>query len=191
MDAAENADSTVNTKNDRTPKMIGGLPHPASQGFDELEFMFLRHNSPETKNLALCRTEIESLADEISNVGDLAMQSKKVAYEVSINIPFYHWCFYHTLFTVELQLQQDNLGVDLNQKSTNFFKAIKAAWILADILDYSTRSERYQKYLRKKYIQLSYDYLGRTMEATTPIDVNEPEKLPVRTLKPAGPAPLE
>ena len=194
IDAADSREGTAESKNGgKFNAKSSRLPHPASPSFDELEFLFVRHPSPDQRNLSLCRTEMESLADEIMNVGDLAMQSKKVAYEVSINVPFYHWCFYHTLFTLELQLQGDNLGVDMNDKAVNFYKAVKAAWILADILDYSTRGDKYQKYLQRKYIQLSTDYLGRALEVTTPIDVNEVEKVPVRTLnpKPAGPAETE
>ena len=192
-DEAESRETAGAGKKDKKNKTAEAsrLPHPATASFDDLEFLFLRSEGPDVRNLSLCRKEMESLADQIYNVGDIATQSKKVAYEVGINVPFYHWCFYHTLFTVEVQLQEDNLGIDLNDKAVAFHKAIKAAWILADILDYSTHGNSYQSYLRKKYVDLSTYYFGRTLEVTTPIDINEEPQLPHRTLKPAGPAETE
>jgi hypothetical protein len=163
-----------------------GLSYPQTTDFDEIQRLLIKNRTPDQENLKLCRGEIESLSDKVTNVTDLVSQRKSLSYEVNNKPNFYHWCFYYTMFTLENELMEDNLGTSISDKYKAYNKSIKGMWLLGDSLSYHMGNSIYIRQLRSKYLELSRNYFGRDLETGVSFDEYERIESPSRLKKPAG-----
>lgn len=137
------------------------LPHPKRPNAHVTKFMVMTASLPPQEKLDKCRQEILTLSASALNPEMMAATEKKVAEIVSQALTLYHWCFYESMVVLDDKLENDGLGVRLEEMTLAFSKNMKALWILALALDEVTSSHRYFDYLRVRYVQLSRDYFAR------------------------------
>lgn len=145
---------------------------------------------PEAK-LTTCHNEVIAIAKNATSNETLLWALDRVAEEIAANVELYHWCFYNSMVLLDNKLQNDGMGILLDQQAKNFTVAVRGLWILAFALE-KIRHEPNKPYfecLRSRYLELSRDYFGRDLNVVGPPFGNDPVARPGK--KKAAPAPAD
>lgn len=112
-----------------------------------------------------CQAQLLSLATAARHPAELRLTSKKLSADVATELNLYHFCYYHLLMRLELMLEEDQLGRALRDKLQGFIDEFRSLWILAIALDRRTDQTYYRSVARRRYMELSQLYFGRSLQS--------------------------
>ena len=181
------------------------LPHPASPTAWNTKAMMMTTPHPPDARLLACHNEMLAIAKNAINPDTMLWAQGRVATEIRANFALYHWCFYNSMMLLDNKLQNDGMGLLLEQQAQNFSLSVRSLWILAGALDRlaaasETASETasatgkaarqpYYEFLQARYMELSRDYYGRSLDVVAPSFGRELKPRPMN--KKAGEAPAD
>ncbi len=161
-------------------------PHPRFASSHATKRLILTFQKPKEEKLNLCVKDFRAAADTAGNADAMVQTMKLMKAAVSKNIEFYHWCFYHFMTALDWKLEEDSLGLQLQDKMTIFIKNMKGLWLLARSLDEAVKSKIYFEYIKVRYLELSQAHFGRTLEVISP-PLGDPRWIePTKYFRPAG-----
>jgi len=167
------------------------LPHPMRADAWATNRMVMGNELPDRTKLVGCRADIVAMGKRALNADMLVESIGSLEQQVSEDTEFFHWCFYHSMVSLDWALENETRNLMLEERLIFFQQNMRGMWILARALDRTEDTKEYFKYLRKRYRQISQDYFGRTLDVLTPpLDVEY--RIPEDKLdKPAGKNPPE
>ncbi len=161
-------------------------PHPRFASSHATKRLILTFQKPKEEKLNLCVKDFRASADTAGNADAMVQTMKLMKAAVSKNIEFYHWCFYHFMTALDWKLEEDSLGLQLQDKMTIFIKNMKGLWLLARSLDEAVKSKIYFEYIKVRYLELSQTHFGRNLEVISP-PLGDPRWVePTKYFRPAG-----
>ena len=168
--AARNSSNNTDDEDDDgefgAVQKISKTPHPKQATAWETRKLLLTSKLPATESLNSCQEELRSLASEAGSEEDMVRLQEAVASAARRNPQLYHWCFYRIVTLIDWSLDKDE-GVLPRDKIPRFFSRMKGLWALARALDDIYRTRLYFSYLRIRYMQISKDYFGRSLDVIT------------------------
>jgi hypothetical protein len=186
-DEDEDGESDEDEDEDETKGSGLNLPHPAKLSAFHTRVFVMTQPQPPPDRIAACFEQLTAIANEAGNQEALLTAQSQASALVANDLSVYHFCFFQMI--VKLDERMDAGGPLMDDLATAFFAGIKRLWILARALDANMGREKYFDWLTKRYVQMSRDYFGRTIEVLAPpmSQVQPSEFLPSKA---AGPAPV-
>jgi hypothetical protein len=161
-------------------------PHPRYPSSHATKRLILTFKKPKEEQLNICVKEFRSAADTSTNADSMVQTMRLMTAAVSKNINFYHWCFYHYVSALDWKLEEDSLGLQLQDKMTIFTKNMKGLWLLARSLDLAAKTNIYFDFIKFRYVELSSTHFGRNLEVISP-PLGDPRWIePTKYFRPAG-----
>lgn len=122
---------------------------------------------PAPEKILECKESAESVALESKNLRALDESALALEGKVTQNRSTYHWCFYQLMADLDLRLERESPL--LTDKSDAFLSRMRVLWVIARALDGSSKgkdrnSTTYSDYLRTRYMEISQNQFGRTVE---------------------------
>lgn len=137
------------------------LSHPKISNAWNTKRLVLTEKTPSDEILVDCSQEMIALTKNIGNPEELLLVKEKIHLEIKKDPYLYHWCFYKSMIILDDKLLNDDLGLFFEIRNKNFLNRMRALWLLAVVLDRVRSTDKYFKYMRRRYIQLSKDFFGR------------------------------
>lgn len=164
------------------------LPHPAKPSAFHTRVFVMTQPQPPPDRIAACFEQLTAIANDAGNQEAMLTAQSQASALVANDLSVYHFCFYQMI--VKLDERMDAGGPLMDDLATAFFAGIKRLWVLARALDANMGREKYFDWLTKRYIQMSRDYFGRSIEVLAPpmSNVQPSEYLPGKA---AGTAPVD
>lgn len=160
----ETSAKAASRKKDRRVRLVH--PQKSDAWFTRKSIMV--HTQPSPEAILECKENAESIAINASNLRSLDEGALSLEGQVSAQPGVYHWCFYQLMTDLDIKLERDTPL--LTEKSEIFLSRMRVLWVLAKALD-ATRSTdvtTYANYLRTRYIGISQNHFGRTVEVVDP-----------------------
>lgn len=143
----------------------GQFPHPKEATSWNTQMIVMTNPLPSPEKLQACVDQMNAVASSAQSSEGMILAQKQAFYEVRQNKEVYHWCFYHSMMMLDKALLDDHMNTSYLEKNNLFLKRIKSLWILAKGLDQSDGSDKYFKYLRYRYLELSNSIFGRNIDS--------------------------
>jgi hypothetical protein len=183
-------DEDVESEEEEEEEKSAGLslPHPAKPSAFHTRVFVMTQPQPPPDRIAACFEQLTAIASDAGNQEAMLTAQSQASALVANDLSVYHFCFYQMI--VKLDERMDAGGPLMDDLATAFFAGIKRLWILARALDANMGREKYFDWLTKRYIQMSRDYFGRSIEVLAPpmSNVQPSEFLPGKA---AGLAPVD
>lgn len=169
-----------------------GNPHPKRPTEWATRKLLMLYDLPPGEKLKGCKQDAMAIADESRNQEDLIEARDQMQLLLDKDPVFYHWCFYTFMTLVDQKMEAP--GSRLDDRARDFIDSMRALWIVGTALDDHYETDRYFNYLRARYVAMSRDYFGRSLEvfkeglrSQGPSPIKKNKKL----AKPAGPSPAD
>jgi hypothetical protein len=161
-------------------------PHPHAASSSATRRLILSFRKPKDEKLNICVREFRAIADSSLNAESLSQATRLMTAAVKRNLKFYHWCFYYFVSALDWKLDEDSLGLQLQDRMTIFTKNTKALWVLGGALDGANETKIYFEYLRIRYLEMSTKHFGRSLDVVSP-PLGDPRWIePQRFERPSG-----
>ena len=144
---------------------IEHVAHPKKPTAWHTRMLLLRHENLDASHLKKCQDELGELIQSTNTQQGFLEARLSILPAVQASPGPYHWCFYHTMRELDFALEKANMP--LTKKATVFFREMKKLWILGRALDTSneiSEADLYFDYLRQRYVDISTQIFGRTIE---------------------------
>ncbi len=165
------------------------LPHPIIPDAWHTNRLVMTKKIPSKNHLNNCRSDLAVIGTQIANDEAMVEAIDMMRESVTSKTNFYHWCFYYSMSVLDWGMENDTKRASLQEQQDYFHRNMRGLFVLARALDQTRNTKRYFFYIRRRYMELSQNYFGRTLDVIAPpVDVLVPagNRFNPRT-KPAGP----
>lgn len=137
--------------------------HPLSTYPFSTQRLLMYAKIPDDSRLKECDEEFTKLGKSIRSRQGMLSAQAATSGAVQQNPTFYHWCFYHTIGRINQDLENSERASSMSTLATRFTFSMKGLWVLARSLGDATGVDRYFKFLRTRYIEVSEQYFARRL----------------------------
>lgn len=165
-----------------------GLPFPQKATRHYTKLLLLAYPQPGLTKINACMEQINTMAVRAGSQEDMIIAKNQLADLIDHDRQVYHYCFFHMMARLDQRL--DEGGPVMETLAPIFLETMRGLWILASGLDGPEGKDRYFRYLKSRYMQISQDTFGRSMETIGPPMGNlrfDPEKRAPQTIAPPQP----
>lgn len=143
---------------------IEPFPHP--QQADALSTLTLIQDAgyelTDSHQIKKCKEKLRQTIGEINDASKMVKALERLQAVLAKNDrKLFHWCFYQQVAALDDKLASKE---GMENRSAYLNKSMGTLWILAKALEHNFADSRYYNYLQKRYIQMSRDLFGRSVE---------------------------
>ncbi len=143
-----------------------GLPFPKKPTRHYTKLLLLAYPQPGLTKINACMEQINTMAARAGSQEDMILAKNQLADLIDHDRPVYHYCFFHMVARLDQRL--DEGGPVMETLAPLFLETMRGLWILGLGLDAPEGKDRYFRYLKSRYVQISQDTFGRSMETIGP-----------------------
>lgn len=126
-------------------------------------------SQPPAERLTYCQETVDAAAEKATSQEDLMHAIAPMQAAVDRDPEAFHWCFFNLM--AHLDTRMENGGSLSEELQPAFFEGMRKLWILSRALDNNLGVRTYFGFLRHRYLHMSHDYFGRSLEIVTrPMD---------------------
>ena len=137
--------------------------HPLSTYPFSTQRLLMYAKIPDDSRLKACDEEFTKLGESVRSREGMLSAQAATSGAVQQNPTFYHWCFYNTIGRINQDLENSERVSSISNLATRFTFSMKGLWVLARSLEDATGEDRYFKFLRTRYIEVSEQYFARRL----------------------------
>ena len=137
--------------------------HPKPTAASTRIFYATKTRNVPPRQVEACMSDVSALSSTATNQDTLLEASSKLKTEMA-QAPHevYHWCFYGLMVRLDNALAKNDVIIET--QIDVFFTGMKALWLLGAALDQGSGEETYMTYLRHRYVSISKEKFGRSLE---------------------------
>lgn len=136
--------------------------HPSEPTAWFTKKLIMTASQPSSKDINDCAENLDGKARSATNLDAMRKASLNLNSIVQKNKVVYHWCFYQLMASLDSKMEEPLSLMD--EKADIFLDQMAKLWILAYALDDVDQTNRYMKYLRARYTNISQHTFGRNLE---------------------------
>lgn len=139
-----------------------GRPFPKTGDSWDVQAHILGFDQPEDEFVSQCKNDIKQISAKSRNPVSLQLASSQFQSIVRTSPAKYHWCFFHVVKDLDLELNKP--GASFDYKMDRFLTTMNELWVFSTSLTRVTNDQRYLKFTKQRYVEYSNVYFGRKVE---------------------------